>query len=100
VYKLATFNPKKKNIPLPNVFNIKRTVNLLNDLLNIPYNIKTKLVSFYFTDVYTSIPTKEVLDIITLMLDKNNTDIMLSQEILNIRRTISQHNYFLHNDTL
>jgi len=34
------------------------------------------------------------------MCDKNNNDIMLSQEILNIRRTISQQYYFLHNDIL
>jgi predicted MPP superfamily phosphohydrolase len=50
--------------------------------------------------LYTSIPTKEVLDIITPMCDRNNTDITLSQEILNTYRTISQQNYFSHNDTL
>jgi hypothetical protein len=50
--------------------------------------------------MYTSISTKEVLDIITLMCDKNNTDIRLSQEILDTCRTISQQNYFLHKDTL
>jgi len=75
-------------------------VNLINDLLNIPYNINKNLVSFNFNNVYTSIPTKEVLDIIQLMCDKNNADITLSQEILNTCRTISQQNYFSHNDTL
>jgi hypothetical protein len=58
------------NIPLSNGFNIKITVNLINDLLDIPYNINIKLVSLYFTNVLTRMYAK-VQDIITMMCDKN-----------------------------
>jgi hypothetical protein len=54
----------KKYIPLPNTFNLKNTIQLSNDLSDIPYDSDIKLASFDITNMYTNIPTDEFPSII------------------------------------
>jgi len=44
-------------IPLPYVFNVKNTTQLIKDLTDIPFDPKLKLASFDITDVYSNIRT-------------------------------------------
>ena len=48
----------KKEIPLPNTFNVKNTVQLIKDLQEISISECTHLASFDIKDMYTNIPTK------------------------------------------
>ena len=54
-------------MPLLYVFNRKSTVNLILDLLQIPYNTRIQLVLFGITNMHTNILIKDFLDVIKLM---------------------------------
>ena len=65
-YKLAKKSAKdlQKYIPLPYAFNVKNSIHLMKDLLDIPYDNNIKLASFDIMNMYTNIPTDELLNII------------------------------------
>jgi hypothetical protein len=58
-YKLAKMLVRKLkiHIPLPHNFNVKNTVHLINDLLEVPYNQNLKFASFDITNMYSNVPT-------------------------------------------
>jgi hypothetical protein len=45
-------------IPLPYTFSEKNTVQLINDLTDIPYDSNIKFASVDITNMYSNIPTK------------------------------------------
>ena len=53
-------------------------------------SINLKLIAFDITNVYTNIPVTDLLDVIKLMCERNNTGIKLSQEILRMYKIITQ----------
>ena len=65
-YRISKLLVKKLQsyIPLPYTFNVPNTTSLIQDLTNIPYNHRLRLASFDMVNMYTNIPTIEVLDII------------------------------------
>jgi hypothetical protein len=75
-------------IPLPYAFNVKNTVQVINDLADILYNQKLKLASFDISNMYTNIPTEELIQIITTACQNNNTEDNLKQDIINLSKTI------------
>jgi hypothetical protein len=48
--------------PLPHMFNVKNTSQLINDFTDIPYDHNLRLASFDITNIYTNIPTNELLN--------------------------------------
>jgi len=62
-------------IPLPYIFNIKNTIQLMNDLPDIPFNQDLKLVSFDITDMYSNIPITELIKITEIMCKQNDLNI-------------------------
>jgi hypothetical protein len=58
-YKLAKYLNKliQIYIPLPNAFNVKSSVYLMDDLLDIPHKQGIKLASFDKENMYPSVPT-------------------------------------------
>lgn len=60
-YKLAKYIVWTLNhtIHLPNTFNIKNSVSLIDDLNNITIDKTVKLCSFDIENMYTSIPTQD-----------------------------------------
>jgi hypothetical protein len=72
-YKLAKHLNKliQLYIPLPNAFKVKSSTHLIDDLLDIPYKQGLKLVSFDVENMYHSIPTNELVQIIDNMSLEN-----------------------------
>jgi len=66
VYKIAKMLTKKLliHIPLPYIYNVKNTTQLINDLKEIPYNDNLRLASLDIANMYTNIPTGELITII------------------------------------
>jgi len=96
VYKLAKLLTKvlQTYIPLPYTFNVKNTVQLINDLTDIPYNQKLILASFDISNMYTNIPTEELIKIITKACQNNNIEDNLKQNIIKLSKTIIDQNCF------
>jgi hypothetical protein len=81
-------------IPLPNAFNIKNPAQLIEDLLEIPYKQRMKLVYFDIENMYPNIPFKELIHIIKKTSDANQFDDKITEELAQITRTVIQHNHF------
>ena len=58
-------------IPVPHIFNIKNTVHLINDLLEIPYDQNLKFTSFDIANTYSNVPTNEPIKTIDIMREKH-----------------------------
>jgi hypothetical protein len=85
-YRLARmFSEKIKTfIPLPYVFNVKNTTQLIKDMTYIPFDPKLKLTSFDITDMYSNIPTEEFLNTINTIYEKHNMEEKLKQGLMKI----------------
>jgi hypothetical protein len=60
----------KIHIPSPYTFNLKNAIQLMNNILEIPYDHKIKSASFDITNMYSNVPTKNLPQIISLMCDQ------------------------------
>jgi hypothetical protein len=100
-YKLAKMLAKKlvSHIPLPYTFNITNTVQLINNLTDIPYG-SSKICTFDFTNMYSNIPTKELLKIINTMCEEQGMCEKTKQEIIKLSQILLEQNYFRFHDTI
>ena len=88
--------------PLPYTFNVTNSTHLINDLCNIPYDHHLRLASFGISNMYTNIPTQELLSIIDTACDNNLVEDRLQRDIINLSKrdiinlskTIIDQNYF------
>jgi hypothetical protein len=73
-YKLAKMLTKKFQtyISLPYTFNVKNSIHLIEDLRNIPFNPNLQFASFDITNMYSNVPTGELL---------HNIDIICGQQL-------------------
>jgi hypothetical protein len=71
----------------------------MNDLRDIPFEKELKFVSFDITNMYTNIPTHELIGIIKIMCKQNNLDIITYNEIIKIYDTIITQKYFQHKNS-
>jgi hypothetical protein len=96
VYKLARTLVRKlqTHIPLPYGFNIKNTTHLINDLKDIPFDQNLKLASFDISNMYTNIPTDELLTIIESACENNVVEEALKHDIIKLLKVIVDQNYF------
>jgi hypothetical protein len=76
------------------MFNVKNTTQLINDLTDIPYDHNLRLASFDITNMYTNIPTNELLDIINSVYNNNYIERNLKHDILKLSKIIMDQNYF------
>ena len=95
-YKLAKHLTKliQLYIPLPNAFNIKNAVHLIDDLHEIPHKQGIRLVSFDIENMYPNIPSNELVHIIERLSHENQLDDKITDELIKITRTIVDQNYF------
>jgi hypothetical protein len=96
-FKLARSLVKKlqTHVPLPYPFNIKNTIQLINDLKNIPVDQNLRLASFDISNMYTNIPTEEILTIIESACKYNDDEEGLKCDILlKLLKVVIGHNYF------
>jgi hypothetical protein len=81
-YKAAKYFVKSlsKVISLPYAYNIKNTLQLINDLKEININPHTRLASFDISNMYTNIPTQDLKYIIPNILNHNISNTIEKQE--------------------
>ena len=72
----------------------------MNDFLEIPYDQNLKFVSFDITNMYSNIPTNELIKIIYLMCNQHDTKEELKHKIMKISQILIKQNYFQFQDTL
>jgi hypothetical protein len=99
-YHIARFFTLKQFAPLPNTHNIENTKDLLHRLKHTPIFPHYKLASLDMKNLYTNIPVKETKDILAVRLKQNDTDPMITLELLNCYDTITTQNYFRHNNNI
>ena len=74
----------QKHIPIPYAFNVKNTIHLMKDLMNIQYNSNIKLASFDITNMYTNIPTNGLPNIIHNLCSNNHVNPSTQTELLHL----------------
>jgi len=101
-YKLATMFTSilQSYIPLPNIYNVQNSVQLMRDLSDIPFVPGLKLASLDISDMYTNIPTEDIINIISNLCEVHNLDKTLTKDILTITRLIVTQNYFWFKDNM
>jgi hypothetical protein len=81
-------------IPLPNMFNVRNSIHLITDLQEIPVDSDLRFASFDITDMYSNVPTTELIKIIEQSCDQHELHNDIKTEILNLSKTLIQQNYF------
>jgi len=61
-------------IPFPFVYNVKNTVQLMNDLTEIPHGQNMKSASFDISSTYSNTPTTELMTILRELCKGNSID--------------------------
>ena len=84
--------------PLPYTFNVKNTVHKW--LLEIPYDQDLKFASFDISNMYSNIPTNELIKVIDLMCDQHDITEELKHEIMKISQILIKQDYFRFQDTV
>ena len=84
--------------PLPYTFNVKNTVHKW--LLEIPYDQDLKFASFDISNMYSNIPTNELIKVIDLMCDQHDIKEEPKHEIMKISQILIKQNYFRFQDTI
>jgi len=77
----------KSYIPHTNVYNVQNSVQIMRDLLDIPFVPGLKLASLDISVMY-NIPTEHVINIISNLCEVHNLNKTLTKEILTITRLI------------
>jgi hypothetical protein len=95
-YKLAKLLNKliATYIPLPYLYNVKNTIQLIKDLTEIPSNQELKLISFDIDNMYPSIPTDKLIEIIKERCSEQDLEENITNELTKITQTIIEQNYF------
>jgi hypothetical protein len=95
-YKLAKMLTKKlqMHIPLPFTFNIKNSIQLMDEILSIPFDPDIQFVSFNITNMYSNVPTSDLIHIIELICNQQFIDGIIRQELVNMSKIIIEQNYF------
>ena len=81
-------------IPLPNTFNVKNSVHLIEALRNIRFNPNLQFVSFDIANMYSNVPTCDLLHIIDLICDQQLIDGKVKNELKNLAKILLEQNYF------
>jgi len=99
-YKLAKMltDILKTHLPMPTVYNVKNSIQLMNDISQIPFFPELKLASLDISNMYTNIPTKDLINIINTICKKHNLEEKIIREILSTTNLILTQNYFSFQD--
>ena len=82
-------------LQLPNTYNIRNSIQLMNDLHTIIIDENIRLCSFNIENMYTNIPKNDIKNITKNILQHNyNTNINAQKEIMYILNIVLEQNYF------
>jgi len=99
-YKLARMltDILKTHIPMPNVYNVQNSTQLMNDISQIPFAPELKLASLDISNMYTNIPTKDLISIISSLCKNHSIEVTVTREIISITNLIIMQNHFSFQD--
>ena len=86
-------------IPLLYTFNVKNTIQLMDDLQDLQFDNDLEFVSCDITNMYTNIPTTELNKIIEVMCKQNVLDKITKNEIIKMCKVLTKQNYFQYRDS-
>jgi hypothetical protein len=94
-YKVAQFFTEFINntFQLPYTFNVCNSVELITDLNKININMDTRICSFDIKNMYSNIPTHNLINVIVDMANKCNIPDELAKEIKLVAELIIKQNY-------
>jgi len=100
-YKLAKMLAGKLTlkIPLPSAYNVTNTVQLTNDVIDIPYDHNIKFASFDINSMYSNIPTTDLMTTLRKLREVNSVVDRTTQD-MRIAQTLLEQNYFRGRDTI
>ena len=81
-------------IPLPHIFNVNSTTNLLKDLLEILLDKNLKLVYFDIMNMYSNVPARNLLEIMGLICNQNGINKELKYATTKFCKILTKQNYF------
>jgi len=86
---------KKLNslLNLQNQYNVKDSITLANDLINLKIDANHRLTTFDIKDLYVNIPIRETLRIAKKYLSRDNDDKLTTEQIITLLQVILQQNY-------
>jgi hypothetical protein len=84
-------------ISIPNAFDIKNSLELIQKLKEISINTNTRLVFLDIINMYANIPTQEFKIIIDNIPEISLTSKEIREEILSLYNIIIRHKYIYHN---
>jgi hypothetical protein len=87
-------------IPLPFTYNVKNTIQLMNELMDIPHDPNIKFASFDVSNMYSNIHNKDLITTLKKLCKVNNIDNKTTQNIIKITQTLVEQNYFRFRDTI
>jgi len=85
-------------LPLPNAFNDTNSLQLMNEVSDIPFTTDLHLASLDMTDMYSNIPTDDIEHIISSMCVYQDINTELMSEILAFTKTVLSQNYYGYNE--
>jgi hypothetical protein len=83
-------------IPLPYIFNIKNSTQLMEDLLDFPFDKDLKFVSFDIENTYSNVPVADLTKIIDVMCEQNGLYTKTRNEIIQMYNILTKQNYFYY----
>ena len=85
-------------LPLPNAFNVTNSLQLMNEVSDIPFTTDLHFASLDMADMYSNVPTDDIEHIIRSMCVYQDINTELMSEILAITQTILSQNYYGYNE--
>jgi hypothetical protein len=100
-YKIAKHLAKQLNeyLNLEYQYNVQNSVNLANDLTNLPIHDNYRMITYDIKDLYVNIPINDTLTITKTLLKKQN-DPQTTSQLLTLLETILQQNYLTYQDRI
>ena len=86
--------------PLPFTYNVRNTVQLMDDPLKIPQGHTIKFASLDISSMHSNIPTGEVTKLLNDLCIKENVEEKTRNEIAKITQTIINQIYFRFQDNI
>jgi hypothetical protein len=101
-YKVAGFlaNFLKEILALPNKYDVKNSVTLIEELKQINLNPNSRLCSFDTDNMYPNIPKLQVMDIINNICCNMGIMANVRQWINILVKAVLEQNYFAHNNII
>jgi hypothetical protein len=88
----------KTHLPMTNVYNVQNSFQLIHDISQITFVPELKLASLDISNMYTNIPTKDLINIIDTICKKHNLQDTIIREILSINKLNIKQNCFSFQD--